>query len=895
MLPIRKCEYILTTICVVFTTIFLQAQDTTQVVSQYCGAEISNLGQYIYCHNVGAESYKWHIVNTALGIDEEYISSSNYFRFGWLPGAQYDQDYELQVAVKQNNVWWGYGPSCTIGFGPMPETQLQSQYCGDTIETLGALLYGVQVPGANAYEWKVFNDDIGFSETKIVENSLLFRFSYLQDPDFYERYNIVVRARVGGVWGDFGDTCQIQLGESLPTTQIISSQCNTKINSVGEYIYCDPIPGAEEYIWFISNDSLGYYREYHKYALPGTVSTPNYLRFGHLDSFYYGCNYNIQIQARVGNQLTDLGETCQIQVGDQVPKTTVRGDYCDDTLQFIGDYFYLNPVPGAIGHIWEIENLGTGEIVEVEMAHETRFRLSKASNAQYNQTYRVRVKVRLGMNWGEYGPSCLLYTGPHPLTQIQSSQCGAIFNSIGSYVYADVVSGASAYQWHIENPILNIDTVIERSNHVFRFSYLPETIMDQTYTARVRTNVGGNWSDFGNRCEVTFGEGPITQLDSIQSESTLGHITDYLYCEPVNLSEGYRWKIVSEDGSQQYVLESSGNLPYLDLAGLTLSYDTKYLVQIAVKAGGNYKAYGAIHSFYTPQIPLTMIHEDFCETELDSFNQSIYARPVLEVDAYEFLIYNLDGYSNTWIDSSGEFSLSLLGIADYNEEYFVKVRIIIGNQVGAYSDSCLIKTPTEMHYDVTPTKLKTVVSAAMVKYQWKLKEANDCEVKVNRLTGVPSNAAQMPTSMHFTNVGEKHFKDWDLDWYIEGADYSWKVRCSCDQGISNWSDEVFFIYENGAYKSADLSEEEVKDQMYMYPVPANDQFYVHVPSSTNNTFNIQVFNQYGALVYWNETQKTDDALELHIDASSWNKAKGMYHIVLDDGVNRSTRTFFFSE
>ncbi|MBK9673491.1 MAG: hypothetical protein IPO70_14990 [Bacteroidetes bacterium] len=127
------------------------------------------------------------------------------------------------------------------------------------LTTLSQPIYCIAVSGASDYQYKIENNALGFV-AEVYRNSTLndFRLTWLPVSTgglrYNTTYNVSVRAKVGGLWLNYGPACQITT-PAQPLTQIQAAYCPYNLPTFGSLVYCIKIEGATNYRYHISGPS----------------------------------------------------------------------------------------------------------------------------------------------------------------------------------------------------------------------------------------------------------------------------------------------------------------------------------------------------------------------------------------------------------------------------------------------------------------------------------------------------------------------------------------------------------------------------------------------------------------------------------------------------------------
>jgi hypothetical protein len=291
----------------------------TQVAASQCGQTLPDFSGYFYCVTVtGAQNYEWEFTNSSLGYSytkQRGSANANIIRTA-IVGLQQGQSYNVRVRAQVGGVWGNYSTVCVITFSSNVQlTQVAAVHCGQTVPDLSGYFYCVAVAGAQDYEWQFTNSSLGYSFTKQrggnAANILKAGITGLAPGN---TYNVVVRAKVGGVWGNFGNMCTITISATMPSTQLIAAQCDQTINLSG-YFNCVAVSGAQDYEWEFTNSGLGY--SFTKLSGSGATYIPRYAITG----LQNGNTYNVRIRANVGGVWNSFGPVCTITINTAMMST----------------------------------------------------------------------------------------------------------------------------------------------------------------------------------------------------------------------------------------------------------------------------------------------------------------------------------------------------------------------------------------------------------------------------------------------------------------------------------------------------------------------------------------------------------------------------------------------
>ncbi|MCE3278375.1 MAG: hypothetical protein K0S44_566 [Bacteroidetes bacterium] len=262
-------------------------------------------------------------------------------------GLQQGQTYNVRVRVKVGGIWGNYSTVCAITFSSNVQlTQVAAVHCGQTVSDLSGYFNCNPVAGAQDYEWQFTNASLGYSFTKqrgnIASNILRASITGLVPG---QTYNVMVRAKVGGVWGNYGNICTITISGSIPETQLIESQCNQIINLTG-YFYCVTVSGAQDYEWEFANSGLGYSFT----RVSGSGST--YITKYSITGLQNGNTYSVRVRAKVGGLWGNFGSVCNITINTSMVSTYEEANrWLEKNAEVLVPDFAINAYPNPSGDL----------------------------------------------------------------------------------------------------------------------------------------------------------------------------------------------------------------------------------------------------------------------------------------------------------------------------------------------------------------------------------------------------------------------------------------------------------------------------------------------------------------------------------------------------------------
>jgi len=185
---------------------------TTHVHPNFCGTTLAALTAKIPAKTVhNATGYRFEI--TIGGVTTVYDSSTYFFQLSQAGvTVDYGLTYTIRVAAFVNGVYGDYGASCTVSTptlatNSVPTTQVHPAFCGATLATLDTKIPASTVLNATGYRFEITTGGV-----TTVYDSASYIFKLLQAGVVVANgttYAIRVAAKVNGVYGNYGASCNI--------------------------------------------------------------------------------------------------------------------------------------------------------------------------------------------------------------------------------------------------------------------------------------------------------------------------------------------------------------------------------------------------------------------------------------------------------------------------------------------------------------------------------------------------------------------------------------------------------------------------------------------------------------------------------------------------------------
>lgn len=402
---------------------------TTQLTAQYCNDTLDKLNRLVYADPApGAMDYEFQLINP-IGPDTFYYvrgSADPNFNMVWIPGIQYDATYEVRVRVMTSGAWGTWGPVCLLTTPDFPGTQLVSADCGRTLDSLAQIVYIDPVGGASNFEYEL--TDSATSSVLMYQRgtgNLSLKLIWIPGITNGSTYYVRVRAFAGGVWGPYGSTCILRTPASGPTTQVQAQYCGTTVSSLTSLIRVDRLPTSSNYEYELTDSASGGTLTY----LRNSSNTS--LRLSWITGILNGRSYFIRVRAFVNGAWTAYGSSCTVRTPG-IPATQLQAAYCGYVATAWNEIIRTERVSGANGYEFEFaDTASAGVFTYLRNSSNLAIRLSWVTGLMPNRVYAVRVRARVGSNFGPFGPVCYVTTptvsmkwapGDEPMAELDEGQ-----------------------------------------------------------------------------------------------------------------------------------------------------------------------------------------------------------------------------------------------------------------------------------------------------------------------------------------------------------------------------------------------------------------------------------------------------------------------------------------
>ncbi|WP_298117220.1 T9SS type A sorting domain-containing protein [Flavobacterium sp.] len=143
------------------------------------------------------------------------------------PFVTYNTSYKVKVAILPSaNEVGEFSSECIFTTPPFPVTQLQTSQCNYTANSNTEYIYANIVSGVSQYKFRLTNTSLGYSQFALrpLRAFSLNMFTGLQSGT---TYSVDVSVLINGIWGPFGNACNITTPGSIARTNTPSTLKNS--------------------------------------------------------------------------------------------------------------------------------------------------------------------------------------------------------------------------------------------------------------------------------------------------------------------------------------------------------------------------------------------------------------------------------------------------------------------------------------------------------------------------------------------------------------------------------------------------------------------------------------------------------------------------------------------
>jgi hypothetical protein len=562
------------------------------------------------------------------------------------------------------------------------------------------------------------------------------------------------------------------------------------------------------------------------------------------------------------------------------PTTQLRTSDCGKTNFNLQSSIVADAVTGATQYEFQFKDAADINVIATKLQTSRTLALASVTPAlQWGSNYVVRARPIIGSTQGSFGNPCLIGLVPDPAifgiptTQLNSSSCGKLNYFFNQFIYAEVVNGATQYEFEFRNISSNalVATKIQGSNYTTLSSVVPALQWGTQYNVRARAYYGSIAGVYGATCVIglipdpAISGVPNTQLSNASCNKLNLALTGSITCNVVTGANQYEWEFSNPAGGA-IIATRTTTTTTCALSSVTpaLQWGTQYNVRVRAYISGiagNYSTVCAIGIIPDPSIagvPSTRLNNVSCINQSLTLTGSIVALTVNGANQYEFEFSNpVTGivYAIRISNSTTCFLNNVTPALQWGTQYNVRVRAFIAGVAGTFGNACLIGTIPDPALGIPNTQLRTAdcgkltfalntnMAANQVpgatQYEFEFRDVNTNSVVATRL--------QSSATLGIANVSPA---------LQPGTQYNVRVRAYINTVVGNYGTVCLIGIVGGSrYVEDSIEMETIEDileiqssKMSVAPNPTQAAAIVHVESSSNGQANLYVSDLSGRLV-----------------------------------------------
>jgi hypothetical protein len=492
----------------------------------------------------------------------------------------------------------------------VPLTQLIVSDCGKINVPLNGALSCAPVSGATNYDFEITNTSNNTVAVKTTSGNALALSTLTPALQFSTTYSIRVRAKVGGVYGLYGQPCNITTICNpaicnIPQTKLRNSDCGRLNLSLTSSVIADIVSGANQYEFEFRNSV-------NNIIVATRLQSSNVLALNNVTpSLQWATQYNVGVRAYIAGNSGSYGTICLIGFTADpniagVPSTKLTTSNCGKLDLALTSTIACDPVTNANSYQWEIKDAPGTSILATIITSSNSLNLSTVSALQWGTQYNVRVRATIAGVQGSYGVSCFIgiINNPAlagvPSTKLRNSDCGKLNFGLTGFAVADAVSGANQYEFEISNAVNTVVlTNIVQSSNTFNFSTSALFQWSTNYSVRVKARIGSTWGNFGNSCQIGFlcnpslcGT-PATKLRNTDCGKLNFLLSSgYMVAEAVSGATIYEFEIKNLTTNNIITQQRTSTTIFFNSIVPSLQSNTQYSVRVRATLAGVTSNYG---------------------------------------------------------------------------------------------------------------------------------------------------------------------------------------------------------------------------------------------------------------------------------------------------------------
>ena len=489
---------------------------TVPLAGTYSTADIKSSGLKLYVsttNNFASASVLSSITSSSSGSGEtalfngvNYAIAKNSTHYFWVTAdiansATVGNTINASALSAGNFSFTSASPTVSVNAGgvqtidaPLMTTQLLPAYCGYTAQSFGEFIGADPVPNATHYLFQLENAASSYTQTFASGYPYLTLYT-IPGISYNTTYTVTVAWSPDGVtWSNYGSPCTITspLNE---VTELQPAYCGFTASSYSQVIYANRVSGATQYEYRLINSAASYTQTF--------VKTNNNFNLSQFSGLQPGTTYSVSLRVFIFGAWDIYGTSCNVTTPSSVSTTSLQPASCGITAASYAQVLYAVAVTGATQYEYRLVN-AAASYTQTLVKSNNNFNLTQFAGLTNGTTYSVSVRANVSGVWGSFGPICTVATpASSPTTSLQPSSCGITASSYTQVLYAVAVTGATQYEYKLENAAASYTQTFVKSNNNFNLAQFTGLANSTAYNVQVRVFFNGVWGNYGSICSVT--------------------------------------------------------------------------------------------------------------------------------------------------------------------------------------------------------------------------------------------------------------------------------------------------------------------------------------------------------------------------------------------------------
>ena len=466
------------------------------------------------------------------------------------------------------------------------------------------------------------------------------------------------------------------------------------------------------------------------------------------------------------------------------------------------------------------------------------------------------------------------------LSKVIDSQCGTTLSAINTLIYANAISGASAYRFKVTNGATTEIIEPTSGRGVRLTSLLGGTLYNTTYTISVAVKKNNVWGEYGEECTVTTPESPA-KIQEAQCGTTLAGLNSPIFSIAKYGATGYRFEITN--GGTVYTYDSVKNYFRLpEVNGPLAKYGESFSIRVSIQLYGLWQPYGASCTINTPASPIK-VQDAQCGTTLAGLNSPIIATAGSYADTTGYRFEVTSG-TNVYIYDSVKnyFNLTQLNVpaVQYGASYSIRVSIKLYGIWQPYGTSCTINTPlaplTQLQASQCGITLNSTNTTLLYANSIAVAQKYRFEVSLGANVYTYDTASSSVRSFKMTTVPGLTL--------VAGTTYGIRVAIMANGQWQPYGASCNVTTYGVAPVILKTAVEPVSFNVMASPSPFTENFTLRLTTATEDKVTVMVYDMTGKLMEKKEVVPSElSELQVGNDFSS-----GVYNVIVSQGENVKT-------